>query len=245
MAPRRPLRIGWLSLAVALAVSGCGMPPREPAARERSADRALQSDPTLRVELIQAGRAVGLTGGEYRLAAAPFAIRAHFAGRDASVFATTDRSAADQLRRISGKLIAFAGSGAAVSPGDLLVVGEPLELYAGWSAAYSAEWGRIWGPRDRESYLQYRRSLDREPTIIMSGRQYANFVALPTGGQEFPVETVSALHSDFEWTGGARLDLIVFADRQVPDGVPGSVIRVTELGWVVLPVGWTAAPARP
>jgi len=246
MAPRLRSRstIWWLSLAVALVAGGCATAPRE-APPERAADRALRSDPTLRVELVQAGRGVALAGGEYRLAAAPFVIRAHFGGRDASVVATTDPSVADQLRRITGKPIAFAGSGMAVSPGDLLVVGEPLELYEGWSATYAARWGRIWTPRDRESYERYRRSLDHEPTIIMSGRQYANFDTLPTGGQEFPVTTVSPLNSSFEWIGGTRLDLIVFADRPVPGGVPGSVIRVIELDWVILPIRWTGAPAKP
>lgn len=199
---------------------------------------AIGADLPQQVTLLQNGTVVkAASNGDYLLAQGPFTIRAEFAGRPASIIATTDARALTQLKTLKRPLISFPGFGAASSPGVLLVAdpsqNDPLELYSGWSTAFDSEFGESQGPEIKARYLALRKGLKEEPTIIVSGRQYINFEPVAGGAEEMQVQELTGVVPV-----GVPLYFLVFADNQLTATPP----EIYSLDWTALTVRFQQRP---
>lgn len=192
-------------------------------------------------EFVQDGKVVPPIDGVLELRKAPFQIR--YTGKEGvpSVFASWNPATAAQWRDLRGPLATCNGTHLAVYPSSLYVDAKPLTVFEGWNPAFERQWGRSFNPDDLEAYKIYRRSLNTEPLLVTSGRNYTNFQVQSDGSRLYPVDLLDA--SPVASYPPDAIYLVLFADKDFA-AARARLMQFYPIRWAPLTIRFAASSRR-
>lgn len=163
------------------------------------------------VEIVQAGQIVPVVDGIHVLRRGPFVVKLAGGVGAMSVYTSAAPGAAIVAGDLRGRhVLAPVGTGMAVLPLSLHVEDKPIERYDGLSAPMLERWGAVLGPDLVGAYGAVRGSLDGEPAVVLSGRQYSTVIRRADDAQLLPVFSFG--ETPVERSDVGMLSLAIFFD---------------------------------
>ncbi len=158
-------------------------------------------------DIEQYGKTIPVDHDEVRIKRGDFSVISKKPGVRPSLFSSIRKGDLEVFKN-DDSIITPHGSAMANLKNNLFI-NSPIVSYHGWSPGFETKWGSVFSTETRRYYKELAAKYEKEPTILMCGRDYGNF--LNKGKPlKYCIETIDG--RDIKETGHKQIYLVLFAD---------------------------------